>query len=235
MKYSQSKVRYARDTTKNENDLSIIKTRTETKQTYFYYNYNHKRFTDVLVRIGSKLASFFGAKTISQNNLSNCLRHANAYFANNYEFTISQLLDARKTLIELKDKKNFGKYLESNKGTNDNERFETLFSSINYELEKAFVLNIQNLRSTIMNDYPKSSPGDFCGIEESLPIYEKYVDKLTMESKEELLEKISFLDNIYHKEQYKMDDTENLQGFVSTMKRVLCYKLKGSFFADAPA
>lgn len=138
MIYSRSKVRYERDETRDENDLSERRIGKETQKTYFHFDDKNNKIANVLVRIGNRIAHFFGAKTISQNNLSNCLRHANSYFTDKneikYKFTVSQLLEAKSTLSEIKSSEKFGGYLESNKGVNDKDRIDSLEKHLNNEL-----------------------------------------------------------------------------------------------------
>jgi len=136
MIYSQNKVRYARDETRDENDLSKKKFGKETQTTYFHYDDKNNKVANVFVRIGNKIAHFFGAKTISQDNLSNCLRHANAHFENGRKFAIHELWEGQKTLDEIESSDKFGKYLSSEKGINDKNRLDNLRKNINSTLQQ---------------------------------------------------------------------------------------------------
>ena len=90
LSYSQNKIRYVRDSTQ---DNSILKTEigNKTLKTYFHFNDTNNKLANILVRVANKIAHFFGAKTISQDNLSNCLRHANAQLNTKLNFTLLEL------------------------------------------------------------------------------------------------------------------------------------------------
>jgi hypothetical protein len=89
-------------------------------------------FISIVVKVSNKIAQIFGAKTITQHNLSNSIRHAEKYL---YQHKL-EVEDARElNSIISKIRVAFSPYLRSDKGADDLELLNRLEVIIDLKID----------------------------------------------------------------------------------------------------
>lgn len=89
-------------------------------------------FTSIIVRVANKIAQVFGVKTISQQNLSNSIKHAGHYL-NKHDVDIETACEVKSTISQIK--KAFNEYLNSSKGNQDSELLRGLEYIIDWTID----------------------------------------------------------------------------------------------------
>ena len=102
--------------------------KTECKLEEKKYNW----FTSFIVRVANKIAQVFGAKTITQQNLSTSIQHA-CHFIYKNKIDLELACEVKLTISQIKH--SFNEYLSSSKGAKDLDRLRHLDYSIDLTID----------------------------------------------------------------------------------------------------